>query len=74
MPPGVSDSWLGEYHAMTAWKMRGGGSDQYTHAIPKPLLNTESCGTHFGTRLPKRRQASSAPGIAKVKAMLSLER
>ena len=45
----------------------------HTHTMPKPLPNSDACGTHSGTSLPNNRQASNAAGIASTVAMRVLE-
>src|SRR4030065_349315 len=41
--------------------------------MPSPLFSRESCGTHSGTCVPNRRQASSAAGMANARAIWFLE-
>lgn len=45
----------------------------HTHTMPKPLPNSDACGTHSGTSFPNNRQASNAAGIASTAAMRVLE-
>ena len=45
----------------------------HTHTMPKPLPNSDACGTHSGTSFPNNRQASNAAGIASTVAMRVLE-